>query len=85
MSMVERINSNAEVHGVNIGLSRRALFGRYWSMLDAAYVTRMAHAQTKYSPAYFEAAFYECRKLAGGWPFVPAGALRKMYNMGDEL
>lgn len=44
-----------------------------------------ASAQTKYNPAYFEAAFYECRKLVGGWPFVPLHVLRKAYNMGGEL
>ena len=54
-------------------------------MLAAWYVSQVAHAQTKYSPAYFEAAFYECRKLVGGWPFVPAPVLCKTYCMGGEL
>ena len=53
-------------------------------IVQAHEVTRAANAQQKYSPAYFEAAFYECRKLLG-WPYLPATTIRKTYNMGDEL
>lgn len=54
-------------------------------MIPAHQVSTIANAQTQYSPAYFEAAYYECRKLVGGWPFVKPTDLRKMYNAGAEL
>lgn len=55
------------------------------SGLTKEYIQTKAKEQKQYNLDYFLAAFYECRKLTGGWPFVAPDDLRKMYNSGWEL